>query len=308
MTRPKVPSGAELSTPVKPLRPNAVELSTAQAWFLADRLGAGSFPWVLAITQPYADAALRSAFDAGQVDQLTAMGVLSADGAVNHTVAQWIRLVCRPRRWLELRWVDARGCMLRGLVARDGDRTVVALRSEHLMTCTEMDLGYPEALVPVLTAGLDGRTAARFDEFSLPAGVGAKADELLRNGEPLAEVMEYLGIPSATQHVVEAAFGAQRSYVEVAAGDHRDGHRVATEVGIGVVDTRAGRIVVRPAKAADGTWISTFQPGTDMAVANAAQQLTATLPDGPWFAGAALTRDFEQSSTERKEHVPQYIN
>ena len=38
---------------------SAVELTAEQAWFLADRLGAGSFPWVLAITQPYADAAER---------------------------------------------------------------------------------------------------------------------------------------------------------------------------------------------------------------------------------------------------------
>lgn len=296
------------------MRPDAVELSTAQAWYLAERLGAGSFPWVLAITQPYSDAGLRWAFDAEQAAQLTEMGVLSAEGVINPVVGQWITMVCRPRRWLELRWVAAGGDLLRGLAVRDGERTVVALRNGDLMTCTELDIGHPEALLPVLTAGLGGCAPARFEEFSLPAQVGAKADERLRNGEPLADVMAYLGIPPSAQHVVEAAFAAQRSYVEVVAGDHCDGYRVSTEVGISLVDTTAGRVVVRPVKAADGNWISIFQPGTDLAAAIAVQQLTASLPDGPWFPDASLTRDFEQTSRSSrtrkkwKEHVPQHIN
>ena len=47
---------------------SAVELTAEQAWFLADRLGAGGFPWVLAITQPYSDPAAKNGFDADQVD------------------------------------------------------------------------------------------------------------------------------------------------------------------------------------------------------------------------------------------------
>ena len=42
--------------------PNAVELTVDHAWFIAETIGAGSFPWVLAITTPYSDAAQRSAF------------------------------------------------------------------------------------------------------------------------------------------------------------------------------------------------------------------------------------------------------
>ena len=43
---------------------SAGELTAEQAWFLADRLGAGGFPWVLAITQPYSDPAAKNGFDA----------------------------------------------------------------------------------------------------------------------------------------------------------------------------------------------------------------------------------------------------
>ena len=260
---------------------SAVELTAEQAWFLADRLGAGGFPWVLAITQPYSDPAAKNGFDADQVTALTRMGVLSADGSVHPAVAQWIRAVCRPRRWLELRWVSGSGAMLRGILVRSGDLTVAVLRSEHLMTCTALTVASPDALVPVLTAGLSGRAPARFDEFAMPAHIGAKADERLRRGDSLDDVM--------------------------VAGDHRDGHRISTDVGVSIVDTAAGRVVVAPVKAADGTWISNFTPGTDLAVTAAVQRLTATLPDGPWFPTANLTRDFETSTGERKEHVPQHV-
>lgn len=42
--------------------PNAVELTVDNAWFIAETIGAGTFPWVLAITMPYSDAAQRGAF------------------------------------------------------------------------------------------------------------------------------------------------------------------------------------------------------------------------------------------------------
>ena len=41
-------------------QPNAVELTVEQAWFIAETIGAGTFPWVLAITMPYTDAGERA--------------------------------------------------------------------------------------------------------------------------------------------------------------------------------------------------------------------------------------------------------
>ena len=43
-------------------KPNAVELTVDQAWYIAETAGAGTFPWVLAITTPYSDAGERGAF------------------------------------------------------------------------------------------------------------------------------------------------------------------------------------------------------------------------------------------------------
>lgn len=277
---------------------NAVELTAEQAWFAADATGAGNFPWVLAITPPYTDHAERAAVEDRLTRELTELGVMR-DGAVDPRVRRWIATTCRPRRWLELRFVRGSGQMLRGLVARRGDgspageTTVVALRSGGLVTFSELAVDHPQALVPILTAGLSGRAPARFAEFSIPARAGARADEQLRNGADLAEILEFLGIPPSARPVVEAAYAPDRSYVEVVAGDHRDGHRVSTEVGVSIVDTRQGRVLVHPSRAYDGEWVSTFTAGTPLAIAAAVERLTATLPDGPWFPDLHLTRDFD---------------
>src|SRR6185437_13220679 len=110
-------------------QPNAVELTVEQAWYIAETVGAGTFPWVLAITTPYTDAAERGAFIAAQNAELTRMGMVSADGVINSAVADWIRVVCFPERWLELRYVGSAAAsgssdMLRGIIARRGGKTV----------------------------------------------------------------------------------------------------------------------------------------------------------------------------------------
>lgn len=282
---------------------NAVELTAEQAWFVADVLSTGSLPWVLAVTPPYSEHAQRAAVEARLSEELAALGVMTVDGVIEPVVRQWVTTICRACRWLELRFVRGTGSMLRGLVARrdaQSAKGTVALRSGGLVTFTELTIDHPQALVPILTAGLSARPPATFDEFTIPARTGARVDEKLRNGADLAEVIDFLGIPPTARPVVEAAYATDRSYVEIVAGDHRDGHRVSTEVGVSVVDTREGRVLVSPAKAFDGEWVSTFTPGTSLAIATAIERLTATLPDGAWFPDLHLTREFD--SDQRTEH------
>jgi hypothetical protein len=282
-------------------KPNAVELTIDNAWFIAETIGAGSFPWVLAITTPYRDAAQRAAFVGRQTAELSRMGMLSPDGAVNPAVADWIRVVCFPDRWLDLRYVGptqvaGAGDLLRGIVARRGDATVVALRNAQLITFTAMEIDDARGLVPVFGVGLAQRPPARFDEFSMPARVGARADEQLRAGTSVAEVLDYLGIPQSARPVVESVFTGPRSYVEIVAGCRHDGQHATTEVGVSIVDTTAGRILVSPSRAFDGEWVSTFRPGTPFAIAVAIEELTAGLPDGQWLPGLQLSRDFTAHS------------
>ncbi len=289
-------------------QPNAVELTVEQAWFIAETVGAGTFPWVLAITTPYTDAAERGAFLDRQAAELTRMGMMSQGGAVNPAVANWIRQVCFPDRWLDLRYVGSGAIsgadeLLRGIIVRRGDetretpKTVVALRNAQLVTFTAMNVHDARALVSVLGVGLAQRPPAQFDEFSLPARVGARADERLRNGASLTEVVDYLGIPRSARPVVESVFTGPRSYVEIVAGCRHDGQYASTEVGVSIVDTTTGRVLVSPSRAFDGEWISTFRPGTPFAIAVAVEQLTSELPDGDWFPSNRVSRDFSTQSS-----------
>jgi hypothetical protein len=283
--------------------PNAVELTVDQAWFIAETIGAGVFPWVLAITTPYHDAAQRNAFLERQKAALIQMGLVSEGDVVNPAVADWIRVVCFPDRWLDLRYVGPAaaadtGELLRGIVAQRASatgglpKTVVALRSAQLITFTAMDIDDALGLVPILGVGLAQRPPARFEEFSMPMRVGARADERLRSGAPVSEVLDYLGIPKSARPVVESVFNGPRSYVEIVAGCRRDGRHSTTEVGMSIVDTTAGRVLVSPSRAFDGEWVSTFGPGNPFAIAVAIEQLTAFLPGDEWFPGQRLSRDF----------------
>ena len=274
---------------------NAVELTTEAAWFIADEVGAGSFPWVLAITVPFTDDAERGAFAERQREQLRRLQVIGADGTISASVARWVSAVCFPQRWLELRFVGRSGHadeVLRGVVAQRDGRVVVALRSGGLITLSAMDIVDPAGLVPVVTAGLPGAAPARFPEFALPARAGARADERLRRGAPVTEVVAELGIPRGARDVVAAVYTGQRSYAEIVAGGRGEGTEATTEVGLGIVDSAQGRILVTPTRANDGQWVSTFTPGTPLAIARALDELTATLATGHWFEKARLTRDF----------------
>ncbi|MGV0836215.1 ESX secretion-associated protein EspG [Mycolicibacterium thermoresistibile] len=284
-------------------RPNAIELTVEQAWYLAEVLDAGSFPWVLAITPPYSDPTEAAEFRADQSDELTALGVLGADGRVHDTVAQWVHTVCRADGWLDLRFVTGVGDILRGVVARRDGRTVVALRNAELITLTAMDIDHPQALVPVLAAGLANRPPAQFATFALPARAGARADERIRNGADLSEVLEFLGIPQSARPVVEAAFDQRRSYVEIVAGERANGNQISTEVGVSIVDTDLGRVLVSPEQAFDGEWVSTFEPGTTTSIAAAVERLIATLPGGTWFPHLSRARDFDYR-TEMQRRGP----
>lgn len=276
---------------------NAVELTADAAWLVADSVGAGSFPWVLAITPPLTEPRDAGPMLARLRTELTRTHVMSDSGSVDPLVARWIRTVCAPERWLELRYVRGNGThLLRGLVARRGEDTVVALRSGELVTFTELDISDPALLAPVVTAGLPGRPPARFAEFVLPTRVGVRADERLRAGADLGAVLDHLGLPASAVPLVRSVFTGARSYVEVRAGSARDGVHSLSEVGVGIVDAEAGRVLVNPERAADGEWVSTFAPGTPFAIALALDRLTETLPDGRWFPAAALTRDFSSNT------------
>jgi hypothetical protein len=146
---------------------NAVELTVEQAWFIAEQVGSGSFPWVLAITPPYSEPAAAAAFAADRVAELTDLGVLSGGGVVDPLSPMDQADLPGPPLARAAHRVHGRGHAARGGGPSD-ETTVVALRSGSLVTFTAMDIRLPRDLVPVVTAGLTGRRPADFPEFTVP--------------------------------------------------------------------------------------------------------------------------------------------
>ncbi|EFV14685.1 ESX secretion-associated protein EspG [Segniliparus rugosus] len=253
--------------------PDAVELTAAQAWFIADQIGAGEYPWSLAITQPFGSPLVADKIADELRQELAALGVIGKDGEIDQRVATWVRTVCAARRCFEARTVrggvpalDARSNQLRTLVAQQDGLTVVAMRAGALVTFTQLGAPHPRTLASVLTAGLPGAEPAKFRQFALPTSDGAKADERLRAGVSADAVLAGLGIPEEASAALRAMFAGPRSYVEIS---FRSKPGSAENIGIGVLDTVAGRVLVAPSRAPDGQWVSTFSPGTAAAVAAA---------------------------------------
>ncbi|HLR99565.1 ESX secretion-associated protein EspG [Mycolicibacillus parakoreensis] len=270
----------------------AVEVTTEQAWFLADLLRAGTYPWKLAITTPYADPGDHAAVAQRCTEELTGQGIVDARGHVLPVVADAIRTTCRSRQRLEWLTVIDQDQILRGVLARadTSGEAVVALRHAQMVTFTPLHIDSGLALVPVVTAGLDDQPPARFTEFSLPMEVGVALDKRIAAGADIVAELVDLGVPESDAQVMEIARIGDHPFTEITAQETSNGSSRATDVGVTVINTEIGRILVSTAAdepRAGGE--SVFAPAEPLAVAVALRELTDRLPERNWFPDENLT-------------------
>lgn len=266
----------------------AVEVTAEQAWFLADRLGMGSYPWKLAITGPFVNPDEQANFAERCSAELTEAGVLDQQGSVIPAVASSVRGICQAGQWLEwLTIVDANQ-MLRGVLARTAaDTAVVALRYAQMVTFTPLQLAHSEAIVPIVTTGLPADQApARFNEFELSMDIGKKVDERVSRGADLSEALIDLGISASDADIMAMARTGKRITVELTAHEAVNGARNQTDVSVNLISTDVGLILVTPISGSPGAGgMSLFSPADSFAVAMAIRDLTERLPSGTWFPG-----------------------
>jgi hypothetical protein len=263
----------------------AVEITAEQAWFLADYLRAGTYPWKLAITMPYADFGQRDSFNQRCTDDLTATEILDDQGYVRPTVAECIRVVCRPRQWLEwLSMVDEEQ-VLRGVLARtEPPDAVVALRYAQMVTFTPLQVVYTGSVVPIITTGLADQPPARFDEFVLPMDTGKAIDERVARGADMIEALTELGVPERAAQIMGIARTGKHTNVEITAHEATNGAHHQSDVCINLINTEVGRILVSPPAGEPRVGgESVFAPADPFAVAMAVRDLTNRLPSGTWF-------------------------
>ncbi len=264
----------------------AVEITAEQAWFLADLLRAGTYPWKLAITTPYADPGDHAVVAQRCTDELTAQGIVDAHGNVLPLVADAIRTVCQSRQRLEWLTVVDQDQILRGVLARTdtSGSAVVVLRYAQMVTFTPLQLDSGLALVPVVTVGLDDQQPAQFSEFSLSMDVGVALDKRIAAGADIVAELVDLGVPEGDAQVMEIARNGDHPFVEITAQETSNGASHTTDVCVTIINTEIGRILVSVAadEPREGGE-SVFSPAEPLAVAMALRELTDRLPARNWF-------------------------
>ena len=160
----------------------------------------------------------------------------------------------------------------------------MALRYAQMVTFTPLQLTHTESVVPIIAAGLPEQPPARFDEFCLPMDTGKAIDARIGRGADVVETLTELGIPEWEAEIMEVARTGDHINVEITAHEATNGARHETDVGINVISTEVGRILVSPQAGeprAGGS--SVFAPADPFSVAMAVRDLTARLPSGTWF-------------------------
>lgn len=264
----------------------AFEVTTAQAFYLAERLSAGTFPWVLAITTPYAYPHEKEPFDQQCAQDLHALEVIDPHGNIHPAAQHAIRTTCHSSRRYEWRTIIDKDQILRGVLAHNGDPShcIAALRYAQMITFTPLEITHSEALVPILTTGLDDQLPAQFPEFTLPMDIGADLDLRIANHADILDSLIELGVPEASANAMTIARSGQHPMTEITAHDAINGARHATDVGVTIINSQIGRILVAPPRGEPREGgSSTFTPGEPFAIAMALRDLTDRLPSGNWF-------------------------
>lgn len=264
----------------------AVEVTAHQAWFLAEHLSAGAYPWKLAITAPYVDPGEREPFNERCLAELAEIGVVDEQGRVKPSVAESVKTICQATQWLEWFTMIDPDQILRGVLARvSAPEVVVALRYAQMVTFTPLQLTHSEAVVPIISAGLpQDQPPARFTEFELRMDIGKQIDERIARGADIMETLTDLGVPERDAEVMELARTGERITVELTAHDSLNGARHQTDVSVNLVSTEVGLILVSPpaGEPREGGR-SVFAPAEPFAISMAIRDLTARLPSGTWF-------------------------
>ncbi len=253
----------------------AVEVTIDGMLVIADRLHLVDFPISLGIRPNIPQLDLREIVWDQVGRDLTAQGVLNAYGDPHPEVAAMVDTLSRPDRLLEGRWWrrDRGGNMVRFVVARKGERHVVAARDGEMLVLQRVA---PQVgLAAMVTAVLGTAPPADVEPLT---GIASKLAAC-----KTANQIEKYGIAPASARIYADMIGDPASWVEITATErHPGGTETRADVGAGVLDSTHGRIVSIPRRVS-GELYGSFLPGTPANLQRALDGLVSFLPAGAWF-------------------------
>ncbi|WP_246007804.1 ESX secretion-associated protein EspG [Gordonia oryzae] len=265
---------------------------------LGQRCGVTTWPVVLDLWTPAADGALgetdgalgearadardRADHDDATLDRaITEAGLSDSSGPT-----LWAELVvgvlAHPDRELEIRGFAAESTV-RACVARRGHDHVLAVRRGDHIDLALIPVPDINALAGAVRATCGPHDALDFAETSVPTRelterFGHCADTL-----DVGAALRAWG--AADAHAIRVADALLSCDVrwEIVATTRADGVLTQTSGAIGIIDSRAGRILMGLSRSPDDRLWTTITPGTGHRIGAAVDRLIDTLPGRRWF-------------------------
>lgn len=262
----------------------AVEVTIDGMLVIADKLHLVEFPNALAIQPNIPQLELRDVVWEKVGRDLTEQGVLDLFGTPHPEVAAMVDTLSRADRVIEARWwrKDLGGKMIRFVVARKGNRHVVAARDGDMIVVQRVAAQVGLAGMVSVVLGTGGKPAD-VEPLTAPAARVASAST--------PNELQYYGIAPPSARLYMELINRPTSWVELTAVErHPGGTTTVTEVAAGVLDSAHGRIVSIPRKV-NGELFGSFLPGSPENLQRALDGLLEFLPSGRWFdqADAEIT-------------------
>ncbi|MFQ6395120.1 ESX secretion-associated protein EspG [Nocardia sp. KC 131] len=266
--------------------PIAIDLNVDAALLLQSMVGIDSYPPVLALLPNIYRIEDRNRVRAVVAKELTEVGIIEGD-RVHPTVEHWLQCLYRPDMELVARILDtgldggSKG-MLRLSLVRSGDTHVLAVRCDDAVVIQSVfqerkDL---ESVAAGLVAALGSKEVLRFQPLT---ATSEDFGEVPSDQDERRRALLDLGANPQTASLLSRVLEEVQRRAEILVIEHRDGGSAQTEVGVSVIDTLSGRLIVTPSKAMDGQAWSTYAPGDDTAVRAGIAALIELLPGRSWF-------------------------
>lgn len=269
----------------------AAHLSDDSALFIKRLMGIDSLPPVLALMDNVYFPDDQARVDDVTVPLLIEAGLIDLNGAVDPTLASWMRVLERPDIEVTLRGMqDDR--MRRAIVARQGDTHVMALRrNDELViqavwsTTESLDDVVSTPIWSAMRESADvlAPPPAEFESVTLPLEQVAQVSAASAPGDMIRALRGELGVDVQTAKILNevSAYSGQRC--EIVMRENCGIRTVDTKAGVFVADTSYGRVLSAVGRQGSHLWV-TFGPGTFARFRAAMADLVQLTPSRNWFA------------------------
>jgi hypothetical protein len=269
----------------------AADLNVDSALFIKRLMNIDSLPPVLALMNNVYYPEDQAHVDDETVPLLVAAGLIDLNGAVDPTLASWMKVLERPDIEVTLRGMQE-DRMRRAVVARRGEMHVMALRrnDEVLIqavwsTTHSLDdvVATPIWSAMRQSAEVLAPAPAQFEAVTLPLEQVTELSAASAPGDMVRTLRGELGVDVQTAKILNEVSAYRGQRCEIVMRENRGIQTVDTNAGVFVADTSYGRVVSAVGRQGSRLWV-TFGPGTFARFRAAMADLVQLTPSRNWFA------------------------